>query len=142
MQITPIQNRSTQNFQANKIFKFPTKEVLECSTGIFSKETLDKPSGVFKIFKELYNLKSKDLKDFHTIPLGFHLYAMSSGAIIKANNPQIAKYSNAIEKLPQNIQNDQINRITQKLGSQINITIDDKIKSYNIANGKVNFTKK
>lgn len=142
MQIPPIQNRSTQNFQANKIFKFPTKEVLECSTGIFSTETLDKPSGVFKIFKELYNLKSKDLKDLQKIPLGFHLYAMSSGAIIKANNPQIAKYSNAIERLPQNIQNEQINKITHNLGSQINITIDDKIKSYSVVNGKLNTSKK
>lgn len=142
MQITPIQNRSTQNFQANKVFKLPTKEVLECTTGIFSKETLDRPSGVLKIFKELYNLKSKDLKNFQKIPLGFHLYAISSGTMIKANNPQIAKYSNAIEKLPKNIQSDQINRITQKLGSQINITIDDKIKSYSVVNGKLNTSKK
>lgn len=142
MQLSRTTGRYTPNFQAVKHYKLPTREVLECVTGKISQETLNDPSGLFTIFSKLFSLKKRDLNDFAQIPLGLNVYAMSSGLIIKANNPEIAKIAQKIKELPASKNTDEITRITRKLGSIVNIGVDDNIREYRIVNGELHTTKR
>lgn len=138
-------NSSAQNFTPNftgqKYFKLPTKEVLECATGKLSPETLEKPDGLFTIFSNLFSLKKNDLKDFAKVPLGLDLYALSSGVIIRTNNPAIAQISQRIKDLPMAQMAEEINKITRKIGDILNVKVDDGIKEYKVVNGKVSISK-
>ncbi|HIS36574.1 TPA: hypothetical protein IAC10_08095 [Candidatus Scatousia excrementigallinarum] len=131
----------TPNFQSIKTFRLPTREVLECTVGKYSQKTLSEPSGLLKVFSKLYDLTKNDLKDLNKSPLGFNIYTLSSGIIIKANNPDIAMMSKNIQNLPKTLQLEKINNITQKIGSNINVSIDDSIKSYKMVNGEIVTTK-
>ena len=134
-------NTYAPNFQAMKNFRLPTKEVLECTTGIFSSETRENPKNMLKIFSKLYDIKPQTLSDINRIPLSFHIYALSSGTMIKANNPDILKLSNKISKMPKESQIDEINKATDKIGNLINIVIDDSIKAYKNVDGQIITTK-
>lgn len=139
MQINRVQNSANYapNFQSLKHFKLPTKEVLECATGKISQETLENPKGMLKIFSKLYDIPMKNLADLQTVPLGLNIYTFSSGTIIKANNPEIFAMSKRIVKLPKTLQQEEINRIIQRVGSQLDITIDDNIKAYKTIDGEI-----
>lgn len=86
-------------------------------------------------------MTKNDLKDLNKSPLGFNIYTLSSGIIIKANNPDIAMMAKNIQNLPKTLQLEKINNITQKIGSNINVSIDDSIKSYKMVNGEIVITK-
>ena len=131
----------TPNFCALKNFKLPTKEVLECTTGKLSNETIEKPEGLFSIFSKLFCLKKTDIKDFAKTPLALDLYTISSGVMIKTNNPAIAHISNRIKSLPTEQMTQEINQIIKKMGNTLNIQIDDEITGYKVANGKISIIK-
>lgn len=139
MQISKVHNSATYtpNFQALKQFKLPTREVIECATGKISPETLENPMGILTIFSKLYDIPMKNLADLAKVPLGFNIYTVSSGTIIKANNPEIMHLSNRINQMPKTIQIQEIKNASEKIGKELNIVIDDNIKTYNVVNGEI-----
>lgn len=139
MQTNRVQNfqNYTPNFQALKKFKLPTREVLECATGKISQDTIKNPKGILTIFSKLYDIPMKNLYDLVETPLGFNIYTVSSGTIIKANNPDVMRISNKISQMPNPLQAHEIKRISEKIGTELNIVVDDKIKRYNVVNGKI-----
>lgn len=141
MKINRISNNYTPNFQSVKYFKLPTKEVLECAAGKFSPETLSEPTGLMTIFSKLFSLNKRDLKEFASDPLGLHLYAISSGVIIRTNNPAIAQISQKIKNLPAAQMKEEINKITNKIGEILNVSVDDAIKEYKVRDNKVSIVK-
>lgn len=137
MQVNNNKITYTPNFQAIKHLKLPTKEVLECAAGKFSQETLSQPDGLLTVFSKLFSLKMKDFEDLNKNPMGLDLYAISSGIIIKANNPGIAQIVQRIKNLPAAQFRQEIDKITKKMGSILNVTVDDAIKEYKSVDGKI-----
>lgn len=136
-----ISPKYTPNFCAIKNYKLPTKEVLECATGKLSPETLNNPNGLFTIFSKLFLIKKSDFKDFVKTPMALDLYTLSSGTMIRANNPAISKISTKIKALPTELTSEEIMKISNKIGTTLNIQIDDSITKYTVDKGKISISK-
>ncbi len=143
MQIQNVQQTKnfTPNFQSIKTFKLPTREVLECATGRVSLETLENPKGILSIFSQIHSIPMKSLMDLHEVPLGFNIYTVSTGTMIKANNPEILKISQKIDEMPKSIQLQEIKNISNRIGNTLNVVIDDNIKTYSVIDGKISVGK-
>lgn len=141
MKINRTSNNYAPKFCAIKNFKLPTKEVLECATGKLSPETINKPDGLFTIFSKLFSLKKSDIKDFTKTPMALDLYTISTGAMIRANNPAISKISVKLKEIPAAETAEEINKITKKIGNTLNIQIDDAITSYRVNNERISISK-
>lgn len=143
MQIQNVQQTKnfTPNFQSIKTFKLPTREVLECATGRVSLETLENPKGILSIFSQIHSIPMKSLMDLHEVPLGFNIYTVSTGTMIKANNPEILKISQKIDEMPKSIQLQEIKNISNSIGNTLNVVIDDNIKTYSVIDGKISVGK-
>ena len=118
------------NFQAKNKYTLPTRIALECATDTISKKTKEAPMELFSTYKKLFHLDDRDIVSICTTPMAELLYELSTGRILRKNNPKIQQFCERVNTMPEGQRLIEIDKMVNKIGEKINVVVDDSINTY------------